>query len=160
LGAARAVSAVAVADADGYAWLQLVCRSDIALDEHGLAWLALVAVQEGWRLGDHRREIRPPRSCPRASTPPNGSNPPGPPRTPSTAPSPASVTPQRVTRFAALKAREQRDLLLLAGGYRYQEIARLTHSTYTAVNRRIAEGRNRLRRVEGANFPAARLPAV
>ena len=50
-----------------------------------------------------------------------------------------------MTRFAALKAREQRDLLLLAGGYRYQEIAHLADSTYTAVNRRIAEGRTHLR---------------
>jgi hypothetical protein len=43
--------------------------------------------------------------------------------------------------------RERRELLLSAGGYTYEEIATATTSTYTAVNRRITEGRARLRRV-------------
>jgi hypothetical protein len=40
---------------------------------------------------------------------------------------------ERVARFAALKPRERRDLLLHAGGYRDHEIAALTQSTYTGV---------------------------
>jgi DNA-directed RNA polymerase specialized sigma24 family protein len=50
-----------------------------------------------------------------------------------------------VERFAQLTAAERRALLLKAGGYSYHEIAALTASTYTAVNRRLTEGRNRLR---------------
>jgi DNA-directed RNA polymerase specialized sigma24 family protein len=52
---------------------------------------------------------------------------------------------RRVASFAGLKSRERRDLFLLAGGFRYVEIATLTGSTYSAVNRRLAEGRARLR---------------
>jgi DNA-directed RNA polymerase specialized sigma24 family protein len=48
---------------------------------------------------------------------------------------------ERVARFARLKPRERRDLILSAGGFKYPEIAGLTGSTYTAVNRRITEGR-------------------
>jgi DNA-directed RNA polymerase specialized sigma24 family protein len=44
-----------------------------------------------------------------------------------------------------LKPRERRDLLLHAAGYRYDEIAEMTGSTYTAVNRRLTEGRAHLR---------------
>jgi DNA-directed RNA polymerase specialized sigma24 family protein len=33
---------------------------------------------------------------------------------------------ERVQRFAGLRPRERRDLLLQAGGYRYQEIATLS----------------------------------
>ena len=43
-----------------------------------------------------------------------------------------------------------RDLFLQACGYRYGEIAALTGSTYTGVNRRLAEGRAELRRLERA----------
>jgi DNA-directed RNA polymerase specialized sigma24 family protein len=49
-------------------------------------------------------------------------------------------------RFAGLKPRERRDLLRLAAGYRYREIAAATGSSHTAVNRRNTEGRARLRR--------------
>jgi DNA-directed RNA polymerase specialized sigma24 family protein len=54
---------------------------------------------------------------------------------------------ERVEAFAQLKTRERRDLFLQALGYRYREIAAATGSTYTAVNRRITEGRARLRQL-------------
>jgi DNA-directed RNA polymerase specialized sigma24 family protein len=38
---------------------------------------------------------------------------------------------------------------LLAAGYSYQEIMKMTGWTYTKVNRLIAEGRDRLRRFAG-----------
>jgi hypothetical protein len=51
---------------------------------------------------------------------------------------------ERRARFAALKSRERRDLLLHAGGYTYTEIAQRTGSTYTAViSRRLRQHRPR-----------------
>jgi DNA-directed RNA polymerase specialized sigma24 family protein len=58
---------------------------------------------------------------------------------------PAALTHDPLERAIALKPRERRDLLLLAGGHSYQQIAELTGSSYTAVNRRINEGRAHLR---------------
>ena len=54
---------------------------------------------------------------------------------------------RRVTDLRTLKARERRELYLQALGYGYDEIAALTGSTYTAVNRRLTEGRAQLRRL-------------
>ena len=48
-----------------------------------------------------------------------------------------------------LKPNEHKALGLLAAGYRYQEIMEMTGWTYTKVNRLIAEGRDRLRRLAG-----------
>lgn len=63
----------------------------------------------------------------------------------------------RVAHFSQLKAAERRALFLQAGGYRYHEIADLTGSTYTAVNRRLSEGRAHLRQLRGANIAATGL---
>ena len=54
---------------------------------------------------------------------------------------------QRVNDFARLKPREREALYLKALGHSYQEIAALTNASYTAVNRRINEGRARLRKL-------------
>ena len=54
---------------------------------------------------------------------------------------------QRVADLRALKPRERRDLYLHALGYRYNEIAQATGSSYTAVDRRLKEGRAQLRRL-------------
>jgi DNA-directed RNA polymerase specialized sigma24 family protein len=142
---ARGVRAPIVADACAYAWLQLIRRPDIRLDRGGLTWLALVAIQEAWRLGapgceravglflteiDDERELPDPAGA--AADPLE--------RTLD-----RELHQARAARFAGLKASERRDLLLHAGGYSYLEIADLTHSTYSAVNRRLTDGRNRLR---------------
>jgi RNA polymerase sigma factor (sigma-70 family) len=50
--------------------------------------------------------------------------------------------------LARLKADERRAVVLQAGGYSYAEIQALTGWTYTKVNRSLAEGRARLRRLE------------
>jgi RNA polymerase sigma-70 factor, ECF subfamily len=62
-----------------------------------------------------------------------------------------------------VKPREREALYLKALGYSYQEIARLTDSTYTAVDRRITEGRAVLRgerRNQHHAKPAARAPGT
>ena len=139
---ARGAGAAVVADACAYAWLQLVRRPDIRLDRGGFAWLALVADPRGLAAQRARpraaRRPVPGRDRPRTRARPS---PPGPPATRSSARSTASNTTPASTRFAGLKPRERRDLLLQAGGYTYHEIAALTASTYTAVNRRLTEGR-------------------
>ena len=60
-------------------------------------------------------------------------------------------------RAAALAGlRERRELYLQALGYSYGEIAALTDSTYTAVNRRVTEGRAKLRRLAAETAPLPR----
>ena len=54
---------------------------------------------------------------------------------------------QRVNDVARLKPREREALYLKALGHSYEEIAALTNASYTAVNRRISEGRARLRKL-------------
>ena len=54
---------------------------------------------------------------------------------------------ERVADLAALKPAERTALYLQALGYRYHEIAAITDASYTAVNRRLTEGRARLRRI-------------
>ncbi|RKQ92980.1 sigma-70-like protein [Solirubrobacter pauli] len=122
------------------------------LDRHGFAWLTLVAVQEAWRMAGPAREqpaglfLAEPE-CEGELTEPAGLG---------DDPIDRVIAHERhdlrVKSFARLKPRERQALLLLAGGYRYTEIAILTGSTYSAVNRRLAEGRARLRDFEGANF--------
>lgn len=57
--------------------------------------------------------------------------------------------------LAKLKQDERRALVLLAAGYSYKQICELTGWSYTKTNRCIAEGRERLRRLEPA-APALR----
>jgi DNA-directed RNA polymerase specialized sigma24 family protein len=133
-----------VDDACAYAWLQLVRRTDVTLDRRGLSWLKLVATQEAWRqirptndrpVGlfiaepGHEDEFFEPASL-------HGD--------PLVRVLDQETQHERLARFAQLKPRERRDLLLQAAGYSYTEIATLTDSTYTAVNRRLTEGRRRL----------------
>jgi DNA-directed RNA polymerase specialized sigma24 family protein len=54
---------------------------------------------------------------------------------------------ERLLAMQTLKPREREALYLKGAGYSYDEIARLTGATYTAVNRRITEGRAALRRL-------------
>jgi RNA polymerase sigma factor (sigma-70 family) len=69
---------------------------------------------------------------------------------------------QRRTDLAALKPAQQRALVLHAAGYTYDEIATVTASTRTAVNRRITEGRAALRTAAADHTPStprSRAPA-
>lgn len=51
-------------------------------------------------------------------------------------------------RLSRLKPQERRALSLLALGYSYEEIGEITGWSYTKINRCIAEGRSRLRRLQ------------
>jgi DNA-directed RNA polymerase specialized sigma24 family protein len=56
---------------------------------------------------------------------------------------------QRLADLTAIKPHDRRALFLLGLGYRYAEIMEITGASYTAVNRRITEGRRALRKLEG-----------
>lgn len=134
-----------IEDACQNAWTILLRRDDMPLDDSGVAWLSTVAIREGWRLT-------------RTNELPVGAMRPA--SDEGEMPEPAALAPgsdeqalariehaQRVAALRTLKARERRDLYLLALGYRYREIADLTDSSYTAVNRRLSEGRAQLHRL-------------
>jgi DNA-directed RNA polymerase specialized sigma24 family protein len=136
-----------IEDACQNAWAILARREDITLDERGLSWLATVAIREGWQLVSGARDV------PMGAMRPGHRN--------DKLPDPAAAEPgadeqaiariehaERVADLRTLKPRERRDLYLQALGYRYHEIAKATGSSYTAVNRRLSEGRARLRALE------------
>ena len=62
----------------------------------------------------------------------------------------ADVVADRIDRatvhevLGRLQWRERRELLLYAHGFRYQEIAQLTGTSHTAVNRWLVRGKNAL----------------
>ena len=136
----------AIEDACHTAWAILLRRPDISLDTRGLAWLTIVAVHEVRHQSAHDLPMG-------ALTLGAGDT--------GEIPEPAATTDlsvdelaaahlehaERVADLAALKPAERTALYLQALGYRYREIGAATDATYTAVNRRITEGRGRLRRL-------------
>jgi len=62
----------------------------------------------------------------------------------------AMETKRALRALAGLKARQRRVLTLWTAGYTYTEIAELTGSTYTWVNRYMSDGRAALRRSRDA----------
>jgi DNA-directed RNA polymerase specialized sigma24 family protein len=153
---ARQADDAIIADACAIAWLKLVRRPDITLDGNGAAWLKTTAAREAWRLMDRGAEIL----AGVFLTNPDDADELAEPATLDGDPVAAAINHEtqreRVEQFATLKARERRDLVLNAGGYTYHEIATLTGSSYTAVNRRISEGRARLRPVHRPHGHPAR----
>jgi DNA-directed RNA polymerase specialized sigma24 family protein len=147
---ARSADDAIVADACATAWLKLVRRTDIHLDHRGAAWLKLIATREPWQLMDRGEELLAGVFLTDPDHPDEIADPVTLEGDPVANAINHETQRERVELFAGLKPRERRDLLLLAGGFKYAEVAHLTGSTYTAVNRRITEGRARLRR------PAAR----
>ena len=128
------------------AWLALVRRADVSLDACGYAWLVVTATREARRAYRATREIQLVGPDPDAVAEidelrdrfANDHD-------PLERALDAELHATRRERFAALKPREQRDMLLKAAGYRYREIATLTSTTRTAVDRHLREGRARLR---------------
>ena len=123
------------------AWATLVRRPDIELDRRGFVWLLTVAEREAWRLSSLAREVA--AGGLRGEW---GEN------LPELADTRAGHLDDRViTRLdraraiRTLKPREREALYLFELGHSYDEIAQITNATYTAVNRRIAEGRAALR---------------
>jgi RNA polymerase sigma factor (sigma-70 family) len=137
-----------IEDACQHAWVALLGRQGMAPDARSAAWLYTVAIHEGWRLM-RRRAREAPMGAMRPGVPDDGELPE--PFSPEPSPDEQAIAriehAERVADLRTLKARERRDLYLQALGYRWSEIAEATGSTYTAVNRRLAEGRARLRRL-------------
>jgi DNA-directed RNA polymerase specialized sigma24 family protein len=134
-----------IEDACQTAWTILLRRPDITLDQRGLAWLATVATHHAWRTAAYPDEI------PTGSFQDAGHDgelgEPAHPDTPSAEDRAIARIEhrERLAAVATLKPREREALYLKGLGYSYNEIAQLTNSTYTAVNRRITEGRRALR---------------
>jgi DNA-directed RNA polymerase specialized sigma24 family protein len=153
---ARATDQV-VEDACAYAWLHLVRRADVGLDRAGYQWLRTVAIHEAWRLAAPATEQPAGAMMPEIDHPNELREPTGPASDPLELVIAAELHHARRAAFKCLEARERRELLLHASGYRYQEIAALTGTSYTAVNRRLDDGRKRLRRIWGTNIATSGL---
>ena len=133
-----------IQDACATAWERLLEHPDIDLERYDAYWwLYKVALREAWALGRRQRREQPVGGMSGADT---------------DAAEPADidsdvadVVAQRVDHAAvdavlgSLHWRERRELLLFAYGFSYQEIAEFTGTSYTAVNRWMARGRNALR---------------
>lgn len=136
---ARRISAptATIEDACQHAWTTLLRRDDLRLDGRATGWLVTVA---GHHALDVLRRPEVPTQDPAGARA-----------------APADV-PERVLEreclreqtadLAQLKPRERRDLALKAAGHSYNEIAALTGSSYTAIDRRLKEGRAHLRRLQ------------
>lgn len=114
-------------DACQFAWLTLVRRDDVELSERGFAWLAAVAIREGWRLA------RVPGAVPSGAF--RGDHD----LSEHEHPEPLAIDVDleaqaidrseheaRVDALEHLKSVEARDLYLLAVGYSYADIAELS----------------------------------
>ena len=121
-------------------------RPDVTLDQRGLAWLATVAAREAWRLASSAREV-PVGYLPGDPEPGIAPEPPADTTDPADQVVAREQHAQRVQDLARLKPREREALYLKALGHSYQEICELTNASHTAVNRRLAEGRARLRKL-------------
>jgi RNA polymerase sigma factor (sigma-70 family) len=144
--AARAPEPI-IEDACQTAWAILLRRPDITLDDRGLLWLATVAIREAWRHASTARET--PAGGFQGAIPGDGEL--AEPAHPDDRSAEQRALmriehDERVQALATLRPREREALYLHGLGYSYQEIAKLTQSSYTAVNRRITEGRAALRR--------------
>jgi RNA polymerase sigma factor (sigma-70 family) len=133
-----------IEDACQTAWTMLLLREDIDLDHRGAAWIATVARHEALQLTSRRREVPVGAFLPWSPAPGIATEPVDDTSDPGDV---VAARDQLVRDFALLKPREREALYLKALGYSYHEIAHLTNATHTAVNRRINEGRARLRKL-------------
>ena len=131
-----------IEDACQSAWTILLRRPDIDLDAGAIAWLRTVAAREAWALSARRRrELPAGASSPAPATP---TSPAALPEPPADQPTVEEQVIARLEHQARRAAQAQRPSGAAAhgAGYAYSEIAELTDATYTAVNRRITEGRS------------------
>ena len=139
----------AVADACQTAWAILLRRPDIRLDARGLNWLKAVAVHEVYRQWRDRAHNLPMGALSLGTGDPDELSEPA--ANGNEGVEELAVArlehAERVADLAALKPAERTALYLKALGYRYREIASVTDASYTSVNRRLTEGRARLRRI-------------
>lgn len=112
-----------------------------------LAWLTLTLKRRCWACYRHQQLLQ--RQEPLAPTTNSGRSHQEELMDPSRLPDELAAAAANVTdareRIANLKADERRALSLLAIGYSYREISKITGWTYTKVNRCISEGRTSLR---------------
>jgi RNA polymerase sigma factor (sigma-70 family) len=128
---------------------------------HPLAWLTLVLKRQCWERT--RRERLGLRAGQEVGSTEDGPGPlleliPDPARGPAAQAELREEVAQARESIARLKLQERRALSLLAFGYSYQEIMEITGWTYTKINRCVAEGRARLRRLSSEASEAERTP--
>ena len=137
-------------DACTFAWAVLVRRADVRLDRSGVYWLIVVGTRKVWELERLARRERPVGGLLSAAEPGELLEPAGLASEPIDRVIALEEHADRVARFQLPSPRERRELFLQAAGYSYAEISTLTGSTYTAVNRRLTEGRRQLYEREDA----------
>jgi DNA-directed RNA polymerase specialized sigma24 family protein len=117
------------------------------------AWLRVVAIRQAWEQCARIRNERPAGAFISADASEIGAfEYPEPPAETPDIPDRVADRMQHANRLAdlaAIKPNDRRTLYLLGLGYRYREIMQLTGASYTAVNRRITEGRRALQKLEG-----------
>lgn len=121
---------VRVEDACSYAWCQLLSHDEVSLDDRGFRWLYVVALHEGYRLGDRARREAMIDSIERLAGPEAGDR---------------LAHRERVDLVRALPARKRELVLLHAAGFTYPEIARLTGNSLRTVERQLLRGKRALR---------------
>jgi DNA-directed RNA polymerase specialized sigma24 family protein len=141
---AGAVDDAVLDDACAFAWSVLVRRDDVNFDRRGVKWLIVVGARKAWELARLARRETPVGGFLSAVEPNEMVEPAGLASEPVDRLIALEEHADRLARFQRPKPRERREMFLHAAGFRYAEIAELTGSTYTAVNRRISEGRRRL----------------
>ena len=141
---AGAVDGAILDDACAFAWSVLVRRDDINFDRRGVNWLIVVGARKAWELARLARREAPVGGFLSAVDPGEVVEPAGLASEPVDRMIALEEHADRLRRFERPGPRERRDLFLQAAGYRYAEIVELTGSTYTAVNRRLTEGRRQL----------------
>jgi DNA-directed RNA polymerase specialized sigma24 family protein len=149
---ARAVTAPPdlIEDACQTAWTTMLrCQP---ARESLFAWLRVVAIREAWTRTARARaetpagDFRTPCACEIA--PGEHPEPPADARDVAEQVVARIQHAQRLHDLATIKPNDRRALYLQGLGYRYREIMELTGASYTAVNRRITEGRCALRELE------------
>jgi DNA-directed RNA polymerase specialized sigma24 family protein len=149
-GHTHGVCNATIEDACQLAWTTRVRRDDVTLDEHGLCWLIPVALREPYRLARGQRTEAPAGGFlpfTRETEPGELSEPAGAARDVDDQVAARIQLAERREDLRQLKPRARHALYLKGLGYSYAEIMALTGASYTAVNRRLAEGRAELRRL-------------
>jgi DNA-directed RNA polymerase specialized sigma24 family protein len=139
-----------VEDACQAAWTIMLRRQP----DHAtlFAWLRVVAIREAWQQSARTRNERPaglfhsahPRDLELGEHP----DPPADARDVPDRIADRIKHADRLQDLATIKPHDRQALYLKGLGYRYHEIMQITGATYTAVNRRITEGRRALRNLE------------